>query len=153
MPFPMSSFSLISKDLSKEPPRSPRHRIGGYVLLARALDKGRAALAGTPGEYRFDCPLDRRLFDFKGVSGTEIRTLLAGGATDEQMAAWLNTHGTPRTVEEVAAWGDAFVAQRPHDDPERREWFAQECARLGLDPARTTFCEYMEEDDRRSYLK
>src|ERR1700677_2807447 len=38
------------KDLSKEPPRSPRVRMGGYSILVRMIDKGRAALNGTVGE-------------------------------------------------------------------------------------------------------
>jgi len=32
-------------------------------LAARLLDKCRAALYGTAGEYHYDCPLDRRFFD------------------------------------------------------------------------------------------
>jgi hypothetical protein len=40
-------------NLTQRPPRSPRVRLGGYVLLARLLDKGRAELAGTAGEYKF----------------------------------------------------------------------------------------------------
>jgi hypothetical protein len=38
-------------DPTQRPPRSPRVRLGGYVILARILDKGRAELAGTAGEY------------------------------------------------------------------------------------------------------
>ncbi|MCX8495465.1 MAG: DUF5069 domain-containing protein, partial [Akkermansiaceae bacterium] len=58
--------SIPAKDLTKEAPSSPRTRVGGYVILARALDKGRAAIAGAGGEYHFDCPLDPYLFGFKG---------------------------------------------------------------------------------------
>jgi len=54
-----------AKDLTKEPARSPRTRIGGYALLARMADKGRATLNGTAGEYPFDCPLDNMLFASK----------------------------------------------------------------------------------------
>ena len=32
-------------DLTQRPPRSPRSRLGGYSLLPRMLDKGRATLA------------------------------------------------------------------------------------------------------------
>ncbi|NJR42809.1 MAG: DUF5069 domain-containing protein [Akkermansiaceae bacterium] len=40
-----------AKDLSKEAPTSPRIRVGGYAILARAADKGRADLAGICGGY------------------------------------------------------------------------------------------------------
>jgi hypothetical protein len=39
-----------AKDLTKEPPRSPRVHVGGYALLARMADKGRATLNGKAGE-------------------------------------------------------------------------------------------------------
>jgi hypothetical protein len=54
-----------AKDLTKETPRSPRSRLGGYVILARMADRGRAALAGTLSEYHFACPVDQTLFGFK----------------------------------------------------------------------------------------
>src|SRR5438093_2359815 len=103
-----------AKDLTKEPARSPRIRIGGYALLARMADKGRATLNGTAGEYHFDCPVDNLLFRFKGVKGTDVKPLLASGASDEQIAAWLDTHGTPRTAAEIEAWSDSVEAIRPY---------------------------------------
>ena len=52
-------MSLHTPDLTKQPPRSPRVRLGGYVILPRMLDKGRATLAGKHGEYHYACPLDQ----------------------------------------------------------------------------------------------
>ena len=43
----------LARDLSKTPPRSPRERLGGFVIAARMLDKARADLAGTQGEYNY----------------------------------------------------------------------------------------------------
>src|SRR5215472_6981465 len=71
----------IAKDLAKEPPRSLCQRIGGYAVLARMADKGRATLNGTAGEYHFNCPLDNMLFSFKGVQAEVVKNLLASGAT------------------------------------------------------------------------
>jgi len=34
--------------------------LGGFVILPRCLDKGRATIIGKQGEYHFDCPLDHR---------------------------------------------------------------------------------------------
>ncbi len=59
---------VIGKDLTKEAPRSPRIRVGGYAILGRTIDKCRALVAGNIGEYHFDCPLDNMLFGFKGVN-------------------------------------------------------------------------------------
>jgi hypothetical protein len=56
---------ITGKNLKKEPPRSPRIRVGGYAILGRTIDKCRALVAGNIGEYHFDCPLDNMLFGFK----------------------------------------------------------------------------------------
>jgi hypothetical protein len=142
-----------AKDLSEVPPRSPRERLGGFAILARCLDKGRAELNGTGGEFHFNCPLDNMLFSFKGVDGEDVRTLLQDGGSDEEVLEWLNSHGTPRTEKEIAEWSAKAEAARPYDDPEKKEWFAGECARLGLDPERTTLFEYLDEDDHRMTLQ
>lgn len=140
-----------AKDLTSEPARSPRIRIGGYALLARMADKGRAEINGTAGEYHFDCPVDNLLFGFKGVKGAEVRSLLASGASDEEIAAWFDTNGTPRTAAEIAAWGDSIEARTLYHDPEKRDWFIAECGRLGLNPEITTFCDFVDADDRDSF--
>ena len=44
---------MNASNLTQRPPRSPRVRLGGFVLRARILDKGRAELAGTAGEYKW----------------------------------------------------------------------------------------------------
>ena len=138
------------RDLSHQPPRSPAERLGGYAILARCLDKGRAELAGCSGDYHFGCPLDQMLCDFKGVSAGEIKTLLQNRATDTEVVKWLNAHGITRTPEEVATWSAAMDDIRPVEDPERREWFTGECRRLDLEPDSTTLFAYLDEDDRRA---
>jgi Domain of unknown function (DUF5069) len=45
-----------ASNLTQRPPDSPRLRPGGYVVLARILDKGRAEIAGTAGEYKYNNP-------------------------------------------------------------------------------------------------
>ncbi len=140
-----------AKDLSKQPPRSPRQRLDGYVIMARMIDKGRAAVNGTVGEYHFNCSLDNTLFSFKNVKGDEVRRLLAQGATDEEIVAWFKTHGIERTPAEIKTWSDAEERMTFHGRPEEGEWFDGECRRLGLDPKQTTLFDYLEADDRASY--
>lgn len=144
-----------AKDLTREAPRSPRQRLGGYLIMARMIDKGRATLAGTNGDYHFDCPVDNLLFGFKGVHGADVRQLLASGATDDQVVEWFNSHGTPRDIAEVKAWSDKTEAlsYKDNPDPEKRAWFVGECTRVGLDPARATLFEYLERDDQQSFKR
>jgi hypothetical protein len=65
----------LAKDLSNDFPRSPRETLGGYVLAGRILDKCRATLAGTNGEYHFNCPLDNFFFNFAGILGRSSKRL------------------------------------------------------------------------------
>jgi hypothetical protein len=146
-------MSTTTKDLTKEAPRSPRNRLGGYALMARAIDKGRASLEGKNGEYHFACPLDQMLFEFKGVKADEVKKLLASGATDEQVVTWFNQNGTPKTAEEISGWSTGVEGWRPYEMPEKKEWFAGECSRLGLKPEASTIVDYLEADDLQSFKK
>jgi hypothetical protein len=141
------------KNLTEEPPRSPRTRLGGYALVARMADKGRATLHGVAGEYHFACPLDQRLFDFKGVQADDVKSVLASGATDEQLVDWLNSHGTQKTADEIKEWGAAVEAYLPSEYPESKEWFAEACAKLGLKPENSTLFDYLEADDVVTFKK
>ena len=65
----------IDTDLTQRPPRSMRSRLGGFVILARILDKGRATLAKKNGEYNYNSPTDQHLVRFLGL---DLEALLRG---------------------------------------------------------------------------
>jgi hypothetical protein len=144
--------NVSGKDLTKEAPRSPRVGIGGYAILGRTLDKCRALIAGNIGEYHFDCPLDNMLFGFKGVKGDDFKAEAEKGASDQEMAKWLDTHGERKTPAEVKRWADETEKSSMIDNPEKRDFFIEECQKLGLDPEKTTIFEWLEADDKASYV-
>ena len=59
-------------DLRTTHPRSPREKLAGYAHLARIIDKCRAVLAGTQGDYIYPCPMDKRLLDFAGLAAVAM---------------------------------------------------------------------------------
>jgi hypothetical protein len=140
-------------DLTKAAPRSPSARLGNYDILARAIDKCRADLAGTIGDYHTNCPLDRHLFDWKGTDYDAFRKLVAEGADDAAIARFIDETGVPKSAEEILAWNKKEETTRPYDDPAGRDWFIGMCEPLGLDPAQTTLFEMLDEDDRQSFAK
>ena len=140
--------NVTGKDLTKESPRSPRIRVGGYAILGRTIDKCRALVAGNIGEYHFDCPLDNMLFGFKDVKGVDFEAQIENGASDQQMAEWLDATGDKKTPDEVKNWGDKVEAVNYSDDPERRAWFVEQLKTLGLDPEKTTLFDWLEADDK-----
>jgi len=114
-------MSLHTPDLTKFPPRSPRVRLGGYVILPRMLDKGRATLAGKNGEYHYACPLDERFLEFAGIDPKALKKELA--KSDTEVLAWIGKHARhKRSPQEIAAWS-AFAEQRVPADVESREFF------------------------------
>jgi hypothetical protein len=143
--------NVTGKDLTKEAPRSPRIRIGGYVILGRTIDKCRALVAGDIGDYHFDCPLDNMLFGFKGVTGADFKAQIENGASSQQMAEWLDQTGEPKTPEEIKRWSDETEAANPYNNPERRDWFIEQTKPMGLDPTTTTLFDWLEADDKASY--
>lgn len=140
-----------SKSLTSEPPRSPHERLGGYAILARTIDKARATLAGEAGAYHFNCPLDQALFSFKGVDGEEFLQQVKNGKRDDQLVEWMDQSLVSKTPEEITQWSDAMENAKPYDDPDRREWFAEQCKPLHLDPKQTTLFAWLDADDRASF--
>ena len=145
--------NVIGKDLTKDAPRSPRIRVGGYAILGRAIDKCRALIAGNIDEYHFDCPLDNMLFGFKGVKGADFKAQIENGASDQQMAEWLDRSGEKKAPEEIKRWGDEVETNNPYNDPERRDWFVERVKPLGLDPAKTTLFDWLEADDKACHTQ
>jgi hypothetical protein len=110
-------------DLTKQPPRSPRVRLGGFVILPRMLDKGRATIAGNNGEYHYACPQDQRFLNFAGIDPEALKQQLAAGKGDGEILEWIQANAKhKRTEPEIAAWS-AWVEQRPPTDPESRAYF------------------------------
>ena len=93
----LEKVKLLARDLrdGKGFPRSPRATLGGYVLAARAVDKCRAVLVDWQGEYHSNCPLDQRWLNFAEIYG-DFRALVATGATDEEIAQWIEKHAKNR---------------------------------------------------------
>ncbi|HKI70837.1 MAG TPA: DUF5069 domain-containing protein [Verrucomicrobiae bacterium] len=114
---------MNASDLTKQPPRSPRARLGGYAILPRMLDKGRAAIAGKHGEYKYACPLDQRFLEFAGIDPAALKKQLAAGKGDWEVLQWIHANSkTKPTAPEIAAWS-TFQEQRVPTDPESRAFF------------------------------
>jgi hypothetical protein len=116
-------MAVKAPDLTKQPPRSARVRLGGYVILPRMLDKGRALLAGKIGEYKYACPLDQRFLDFTGIDSEQLKKQLATGKGDGEILEWVHASAkSKRTDFEIAAWSAQCEARVP-SDPESRDYF------------------------------
>ena len=142
-------MSTQAKDLTKEAPMSPSDRVGGYVILARLADKARADfMGGNIGEYHTDCPLDHLLLDWKGVPYADIKKEIVGGAENDALAKFLDASGTQKTPDEIKSWSDSMDEMNPFYNPEKKEWYAEECGKLGLDPSTTPMFRWLDAGDK-----
>ncbi len=118
-------------DLTKRAPRSVRARLGGFVILPRMLDKGRAEIAGTNGEYHYNCPLDKHFLGFVGVDPAALREQLALGKGDGEILQWIGAHAThQRSALEILQWS-AYHEERGPSSVEQRQWFQELHQQIG----------------------
>jgi hypothetical protein len=143
-------MSLHTPDLTKFPPRSPRVRLGGYVILPRMLDKGRATLAEKNGEYHYACPLDQRFLEFAGIDPEALKKELDKG--DGEILEWIEKNAAhKRSPVEIAAWS-VFVEQRVPMDVETRAYFNDNVSKIA--PKREdigNFFDWLDLDDFVSF--
>ena len=148
------STTNSTADLTQRPPRSPRVRLGGYVLLPRILDKARASLAGKLGEYHYEGKgMDRHFFNFVGLDHEALKVELAKGSGDWEILTWIQaTAKTPRQPWEIAAWSEYHLRRTPDSDAETLPEFADEVKKLN--PLREdvyTWFDYLDLDDHCSF--
>jgi hypothetical protein len=113
-------MAINAPDLTKQPPRSPRVRLGGYAILPRMLDKGRATVAGKHGEYHYACPMDERFLTFAGIDPKALKKELAKGKGDGEILEWIQANAKhKRTEVEIAAFSDYAERNTPRDTESR----------------------------------
>ena len=130
---------MHAKDLTTECPRSPRETLAGYVIAARMLDKCRAVLAGTAGEYKFNCPLDRRFLDFTGIDADAFREFVATGASDEEVADWIEHQSAVKDRTEIVRWNNRMRALRVCDLPVEAQVFLEDYIPRFVPPGRPVY--------------
>jgi hypothetical protein len=150
----MSNATTIpGPDLTQRPPRSPRTRLGGYALLPRMLDKGRATLAGKPGEYHYNCPLDQHILNFVGIDAEHLLAELKKGKGDGEILEWINTNAkTKRAPWEIQQWSDYHDRRGPDSDAETFQFFTELVGKLTKTREDIkTWADLLELDDFVSY--
>jgi hypothetical protein len=121
-----NSTNISAPDLTKRPPRSPRCRLGGYAMLPRMLDKGRAEIAGLNGEFKYDAPVDQHIINFLGLDVAALREQLAAGKGDGEILEWINSNAKhKRTAWEIEQWSDFHQRRGPDSDAETLSFFAE----------------------------
>ncbi|HEY6261476.1 MAG TPA: DUF5069 domain-containing protein [Nitrospiraceae bacterium] len=121
-------------DLRKSFPRSMRVKMEGYVHLARMIDKCRAVLAGTEGEYIYPCPMDERLLKFAGITHKEFTAAVKANPSEDAVAKWFTQKANAHPPGELQTWNLMMLTRRPSTG-KKQEYFNK--LRDAVDPSRT----------------
>lgn len=146
----MNHEPMMKIDLSRRAPRSPRVRLGGFAHLPRLLDKARAQVAGTAGNYVYgdESLLDAEFFAFTGITADAFLERVAEGGGDLTLLQWVCDQASrPLHASEIETWS-RWIETVPGLSPEARAWFAEYSS--SLTPARPdvgTLFEYLDLDD------
>jgi hypothetical protein len=112
------ALMALAKNLVTDYPNSPKLKLGGFVIGMRTLDKCRAVLAGTQGEYHFNCPLDQMFLGFAGIDADAFKAEVATGASDEAMGQWVKANAKQQDVTAVVKWNNDLLYKRLSEMPD-----------------------------------
>lgn len=121
-------------DLRTQFPRSMRAKLEGHVHLARMIDKCRAVLAGTKGDYIYPCPMDFRLLEFAGLTDAQFTDAVRTNPTDEGVTAWFRQTARRHSAAELEEF-NRHLLQRGPSSTESAEKFKKYLN--AVDPSRT----------------
>ena len=127
-------------DLTKGYPRSALERSAGVVMAPRTTDKCRAHLAGTLGEYIYNCGLDRKLLEFLGTDKDEFAEVVQGAGSspavvDAAVEAFVRDKTKNRSADEIDSFNRRFLDYQP--DLSRDAYTGQREALARRAPGRT----------------
>lgn len=111
--------------------RSPREKLGGYVLLPRLIDKVRLHEKKLlPDDYvpnllkGFDpetglFPFDGRFLAFVGINPEELRKTILNSLDDQSVIQWVDRVGRTHSPEEKEKWSESMTEWFSEPTPER----------------------------------
>ncbi len=117
-------------DLTTGVPRSPYERMLNMVFLPRTIDKARAELAGTEGEYLFRYGQSAPGLDLLGITPEQLFEALRENPSDEDIRAWIAENTTLPGTLEIARYNRKAIERRAQT-PEKIAWHLEHLTGIG----------------------
>ncbi len=100
---------MQAKDLRVTAPRRWSDELGGLHWLPRIIDKARAAMKGTLGDYLYgQSPMDRSLLRALGLSYKEFTAIVREAGDDDERVVALLEERCPDGLALARRWSDAL---------------------------------------------
>jgi hypothetical protein len=137
-------------DLTTSYPSSVREKLLGIVQLKRTIDKGKAAAINKLGEYNYDCPMDKHLFEWLGISGEDLLDVTKSAKSDDEIIEYVAPYVHAKSDEEIEAFNADWLAHAPDPGSPGEEYFKNLLA--GVAPDRTdvtAWADLLDLDEKR----
>ncbi|HXP92558.1 MAG TPA: DUF5069 domain-containing protein [Candidatus Binatia bacterium] len=138
-------------DLTKSYPRSVREKMLGIVQLARTIDKGKAVVDGNVGEYNYDCPMDKHLFEYLGLDGEKLLAAIKNAKNDAEIEAYVKPFVAKKSAAELERWNEEWLRHAPDAGTPAHDYFVK--LRNEVAPDRTdvtAWTDLLDLDEKRS---
>ncbi|HEY9180314.1 MAG TPA: AI-2E family transporter, partial [Candidatus Baltobacteraceae bacterium] len=107
----MPEFQAL--DLRTTPPRRWSDELGGIRWLPRMIDKARAAMKGTLGDYLYgQSPMDRSLLRALGLSYQDFTRIVREAGDDDERALQLLEQRCPEGLDLARRWSQQLPRRR-----------------------------------------
>jgi hypothetical protein len=95
-------------------PRSPYEKLGGYVHLARLIDKARLHREGLLNGYNYKTVgFDKHLLAFLRIDGDAFEEIVSRLDEDDAILNWVQTNGARHSPEAIEQWNQAMISRHP----------------------------------------
>ena len=145
------SFGIV--DLNRRAPRSPHNTdLYGMVQLARLVDKGRAYIGNTLGDYFYgeESRIDRMTLAFLGISHADFTETLRTLSTDAEVEAWLKAD-YPKGEADINAFNQKMTQMGPETERQKAR-MAERLKKIGADPTKIkTLFAAIDLDDEKTF--
>lgn len=137
-------------DLTKTYPASVREKMHGIVQLKRTIDKGKAAAAGTIGDYQYDCPMDKHLFEFLDLDGETLLDVISTAENDNDISEFVAAYVHAKDDAEIEAFNSDWIKRTPEKGSRGEEAFLKMRAEIAPDRTDvTTWVDLLDLDEKR----
>ena len=135
-------------DLTTSYPASVQTKLHGIVQLQRTIDKGIALAHGTIGEYHYNCPMDKHLFEFLGIDHEALLNVIK--TNQAGVAAYVAPFVHAKSAAEIEEFNRGWLAYGPDLASEGGKYFLE--LRNEVAPDRTdvtSWADVLDLDEKR----
>lgn len=128
--------------MRKRHPRSPYERLGGYVHLARLIDKARLHGKGLLNGYNYKTTgFDKHLLTFLKLNPDAFEEAANRLDDDAAILQWVEKNAVTHSADEIEEWNQAMISRHPDTAAKKARFvhFLKEAGGIGRKDVKTYF--------------